>query len=194
MRKCIFAVVVLGILAPVAVAADEESASQKAIKEAIYVLEVRRGEAKEKADQDKIIEAIASLQKLLQQAQVKPGQPQPPQAGSPIVAAGDMGQQIVKFVKDNFGKKVGTGECADLANHALQSVGAKTSRLRRQWPRQGLHLGEAGHQVRRCSAGRRHPVSQRADCDEDRNGNANPDHHWGICSPHGNRDREPWRR
>ena len=73
------------------------------------------------------MEAIASLQKLVQQAQVKPGQPQPPQAGAPIVAAGDMGQQIVKFVKDNFGKKVGTGECADLANHALQSVGAKTS-------------------------------------------------------------------
>ncbi len=36
-----------------------------------------------------------------------------------------MSEKIVKFCKDHLGKKVGEGECTDLADAALQSAGAK---------------------------------------------------------------------
>lgn len=34
-------------------------------------------------------------------------------------------EKIIKFVNDNMGKKVGTGQCWDLANAALNAAGAK---------------------------------------------------------------------
>ena len=41
--------------------------------------------------------------------------------------ADDLGAKVLKFSKDNVGKKVGDGECAALAMEALEAAGAKTT-------------------------------------------------------------------
>jgi hypothetical protein len=55
----------VGSLGSTALAADEESPAQEAIKEAINILEARKARTEKKGDQDKIADAIAALQKLL---------------------------------------------------------------------------------------------------------------------------------
>jgi hypothetical protein len=55
----------LGTLVMPALADDAETPAQKAIKEAISILEARQAKAEKKADQDTIADAIAALQKLL---------------------------------------------------------------------------------------------------------------------------------
>jgi hypothetical protein len=58
--------------------ADDDSPGDEAIKEAITILEARKAQAENKADQEKIGKAIAALEKLLPKAGARKGDAEPP--------------------------------------------------------------------------------------------------------------------
>jgi CHAP domain len=65
----------------------------------------------------------------------KPAAPQPPPAASEEDAA----KAVVKFAQDSVSEKVGSGECYDLADKALQGAGAKSA------PDHGVITGNANY-------------------------------------------------
>lgn len=82
MRTLISAVVVLFLLTGLLRAEDDPSSGDEAIKEAITILEARKAQAENKADQDKIAKAIGALEKLL----MKPGDPKKADPGKAVEA------------------------------------------------------------------------------------------------------------
>jgi hypothetical protein len=79
-------VLVVGLVMPT-LADDTKTPAQEAIKEAITILEAHLAQAEKKADQDKIADAIAMLQKLLPKTAAPEGKDAPPRDKLNITSA-----------------------------------------------------------------------------------------------------------
>ncbi len=72
---------------------------------------------------------------------------------SKATTSADLGAQVISFCRQNFGSKIGNGECSTLVGQALQAAGA--AGIIRGFPRAGDYVWERGVAV--IEAGRNGP-------------------------------------